>query len=150
MFLAIVETGSFTAAGAQTEPRHFGDLLCHRQSGSQLGVSLFARAGASQPRLTEAGRAILSDSRGIALALDGLIAKARGLTQGLEAEVSLVVDVMLPAKRLVRALDEFRRKFPTVSLRLRVEALGAVTEAGAGPAGRVRHVGTLADWKAIF
>ena len=63
------------------------------------------------------------------MALDGLLAKARGLTQGLEAEVSLVVDVMLPAKRLVRALDEFRKKFPTVALRLRVEALGAVTQA---------------------
>jgi DNA-binding transcriptional LysR family regulator len=51
------------------------------------------------------------------------------LTQGLEAEVSLVVDVMWPAKKLVRALDEFRKKFPTVALRLRVEALGAVTQA---------------------
>jgi DNA-binding transcriptional LysR family regulator len=62
------------------------------------------------------------------LALDGLIAKARGLNQGLEAEVSLAVDVMLPAKRLVPALDEFRKKFPTVALRLWMEALGAVTD----------------------
>jgi DNA-binding transcriptional LysR family regulator len=95
---------------------------------AQLGVTLFERAGARRPRLTEAGRAILSDSRGLALALDGLIAKARGLIQGLEAEVALVVDVMLPAKRLVKALDEFRKKYPTVALRLRVEALGAVTQ----------------------
>ena len=51
------------------------------------------------------------------------------MTAGLEAEVSLVVDVMLPAKKLVQALDEFRKKFPTVALRLRVEALGAVTQA---------------------
>ncbi len=36
---------------------------------------------------------------------------------------------MLPAKLLVRALDDFRRKFPTVSVRLQVEALGGVTEA---------------------
>jgi len=39
------------------------------------------------------------------------------------------VDVMLPAKRLVRVLDDFRRKFPTVTLRLQVETLGAVTHA---------------------
>jgi len=58
-----------------------------------------------------------------------LLAKARGLTQGLEAEVSLVVDVMLPAKKLVKALDDFRKKFPTIGLRVRVEALGAVTQA---------------------
>ncbi len=74
-------------------------------------------------------RAILADGRGLAIALDGLIAKARGLIQGLEAEVRLVVDVMLPAKLLVKALDDFRRQFPTVGVRLQVEGLGAVTEA---------------------
>ena len=95
---------------------------------AQLGLSLFQRAGSRRPELTEAGRAILGDARGIAIALDGLLAKARGLTEGLEAEVALVVDVMLPPSRLVKALDAFRRRFPTVALRLEVEALGAVTE----------------------
>src|SRR6185369_16000704 len=37
-------------------------------------------------------------------------------------------DVMLPAKKLVRGLDDFRKKFPTIALRLHVEALGAVTQ----------------------
>jgi DNA-binding transcriptional LysR family regulator len=129
VFLAIVEAGSFTAAARKLNRATSVISYAVANLEGQLGVSLFERAGARRPRLTEAGRAILSDSRGIALALSGLVAKARGLTQGLEAEVSLVVDVMLPAKRLVRALDEFRTKFPTVALRLRVEALGAVTEA---------------------
>ena len=129
VFLAIVETGSFAAAGRKLGRATSAVSYAIANLESQLGVSLFARAGASKPRLTEAGRAILSDGRGLAMALDGLIAKARGLTQGLEAEVSLVVDVMLPAKLVVKVLDEFRRKFPTVGLRLRVEALGAVTEA---------------------
>ena len=128
VFLAISEAGSFTAAARKLNRATSVISYAIANLEAQLGVSLFSRAGASRPRLTEAGRAILSDSRGIALALDGLIAKARGLTQGLEAEVSLVVDVMLPAKRLVPALDEFARKFPSVSLRLRVEALGAVTQ----------------------
>ena len=129
VFLAIVEAGSFTAAARKLNRATSVVSYAVSNLEAQLGVSLFERAGARRPRLTEAGRAILSDSRGIALALSGLVAKARGLTQGLEAEVSLVVDVMLPAKRLVRGLDAFRTKFPTVALRLRVEALGAVTEA---------------------
>src|SRR5476649_1833327 len=127
VFLAIVENGSFTAAAKKLNRATSVISYAVTNLEALLGVSLFERAGARRPRLTEAGRAILSDSRGIALALSGLVAKARGLTQGLEAEVSLVVDVMLPAKRLVRALDEFRKKFPTVALRLQVEALGAVT-----------------------
>lgn len=95
----------------------------------QLGVALFDRSGTSRPKLSDAGRAILADSRGLAIALAGLLAKARGLTSGQEAEVSLVVDVMWPAKRLVRALDDFHKRYPTVGLRLMVEALGAVTRA---------------------
>ena len=129
VFLAITETGSFAAAGRKLGRATSAVSYAIANLESQLGLELFVRAGARKPRLTEAGRAILSDGRGLAMALDGLIAKAKGLTQGLEAEVSLVVDVMLPAKLVVKALDEFRRKFPTVSLRLRVEALGAVTQA---------------------
>jgi DNA-binding transcriptional LysR family regulator len=52
----------------------------------------------------------------------------RGLLQGLEAEINLVLDVMLPASRVVDALKAFRAEFPTVLLRLYVEALGAVTQ----------------------
>jgi DNA-binding transcriptional LysR family regulator len=128
VFLAIVETGSFTAAAKKLNRATSVISYAIANLEALLGVSLFARAGARRPALTDAGRAILSDSRGIALTLDGLIAKARGLTEGLEAEVALVVDVMFPAKRLVPALDAFAKKFPTVALRLQAEALGAVTE----------------------
>src|ERR1700748_3263548 len=121
VFLAIVESGSFSAAARKLNRAVSVISYAITNLETQLGVSLFARAGSSRPRLTEAGRAILSDSRGLAMALDGLIAKARGLTQGLEAEVALVVDVLWPIKRLVPALEEFARKFPTVSLRLSIE-----------------------------
>src|SRR6201985_767478 len=128
-FLAVVETGGFAAAARKLGKATSVISYAIANLEPQLGVTLFARAGPRNPQLTDAGRAILADSRGIAIALDGLLAKARGLTQGLEAEVSLVVDVMLPAKKLVRALDDFRKHYPTVALRLRVEALGAVTQA---------------------
>ena len=128
VFLAIVETGGFAAAARKLGRATSVVSYAIANLEGQLGVTLFARAGTRTPQLTEAGRAILSDSRSLAFALDGLLAKARGLTTGLEAEVSLTVDVMLPAKKLVKALDEFRKLYPTVALRLRVEALGAVTQ----------------------
>lgn len=128
IFLTIAETGSFAAAARKLGRATSVISYAVANLENQLGVALFQRAGTRTPVLTEAGRAILADSRTIAIALDGLLAKARGLTQGLEAEVSLVVDVMLPAKKLVKALDDFRQAFPTVALRLRVEALGAVTQ----------------------
>jgi len=129
VFLAIVETGSFAAAARKLGRATSVISYAITNLEAQLGVTLFARAGTAKPKLTDAGRAILADSRGMAIALDQLLARARGLTLGLEAEVSLVVDVMLPAKKLVKALDEFAKRFPTVALRLQVEALGAVTQA---------------------
>jgi DNA-binding transcriptional LysR family regulator len=129
VFLAVVEAGSF--AGAARRLGRATSVISYAIANleNQLGVSLFARSGTARPQLTDAGRAILSDSRNLAIAVDGLLAKARGLTAGLEAEVSLVMDVMWPARKLVKALDDFRRKFPTVALRLQVETLGAVTHA---------------------
>lgn len=126
VFLAIVETGSFSAAARRLGRATSVISYAIATMEAQLGVTLFARAGTARPTLTDAGRAILADSRGLAIALDGLLAKARGLTCGLEAEVSLAVDVMWPAKKLGKALDDFRKKFPTVLPRLRVEAPGAV------------------------
>ncbi len=129
VFLAVVGAGSFTGAARRLGRATSVISYAIANLESQLGVNLFVRAGTARPKLSDAGRAILSDSRNLAIAVDGLLAKARGLTSGLEAEVSLVVDVMWPAKKLVKALDDFRRKFPTVALRLQVETLGAVTHA---------------------
>lgn len=128
IFHAVLEAGSFAGAarrlGRATSVISYGIANLE----AQLGIELFDRAATRTPSLTEAGRAILSDTRTIALGLDGLLAKARGLTAGLEAEVSLVVDVMLPTAPLVEVLEAFQAEFPTVSLRLQVEALGAVAQ----------------------
>jgi DNA-binding transcriptional LysR family regulator len=93
----------------------------------QLGVILFDRAGTRKPKLTEAGRSVLADARTVSHGLEDLRAKVRGLLHGLEPEVHLAVDVMLPSSRLGGVLREFSARYPTVALRLHVEALGAVT-----------------------
>jgi len=143
IFLAVVEEGSFAAAG-----RRLGRAVSVISYGvdnleAQLGLTLFRREGTRRPVLTPEGEAILADARVIAAGLDGLRARAKGLLEGLEAEVSLAVDVMLPAERLAQVLRAFASEFPTVPLRLHVEALGAVAalvlegRAGLGIAGPV-------------
>ena len=64
VFLAIVETGSFAAAARKLGRATSVVSYAIANLESQLGVTLFTRAGASQPRLTDAGRAILADGRG--------------------------------------------------------------------------------------
>ncbi|WP_420144564.1 LysR family transcriptional regulator [Sphingobium sp.] len=127
IFLTIVDTGSFAAAG-----RKLGRAVSVISYGianleAQLGVTLFDREGTRKPQLTVAGRALLGEVRTISDGIDGLRAKVKGLLDGLEAEIDLAVDVMLPSERLGKLLRAFATQFPTVQLRLHVEALGAIT-----------------------
>jgi DNA-binding transcriptional LysR family regulator len=145
VFLAIVEDGSFAAAARRLKRATSVVSYTIANLETQLGLTLFDRAGTRKPRLTVAGRAVLADARTVGLAVDGLIAKARGLQSGLEAEVALVVDVMAPMPTLVAAFEAFSAEFPTVPLRLYVEAMGAVTQtvrdgiAGVGLSGPLDH-----------
>lgn len=127
LFLAVVETGSFGAAARKLNRAVSVVSYGITNLEAQLGLVLFDRQGTRRPRLTPAGQAVLAEARTIAVAVDSLRAKTRGLLEGLESEVSLAVDVMLPTARLASILRGFREAFPTVALRLHVEALGAVT-----------------------
>lgn len=126
IFLTVVETGSFAAAGRKLNRAVSVISYGVANLETQLGLLLFEREGTKKPQLTQAGEAVLAEARTVAVGIDALRAKVKGMLEGLEAEVSLAVDVMLPSDRLGVVLRAFRTQFPTVSLRLHVEALGAV------------------------
>jgi DNA-binding transcriptional LysR family regulator len=127
VFLAVVETGSFAAAGRRLNRAVSVISYGIGNLEEQLGLALFDREGTRKPQLTVAGRALLSEARRIAQGVDELRAKVKGLLEGLEAEVNLAIDVMLPADRVGKVLRAFAVAYPTVTLRLHVEALGAIT-----------------------
>jgi DNA-binding transcriptional LysR family regulator len=124
---AVADTGSFS--GAATKLRRAQSVISYTIANleAQLGVSLFDRSG-RRPTLTPAGRAVLEDARRVGLMIDSLRAKAGALRQGFEAEVSLAVDVLFSVPTLVCALRDFAAAFPSVSLRLRMEAVGGVAQ----------------------
>jgi DNA-binding transcriptional LysR family regulator len=128
VFTTIVEAGGFAAAARRLNRANSVISYAIANLEAQLGLSLFDREAAKSPVLTEAGKAVLAQARVIAGDVAALRAKAKGLLQGLEAEVHLVLDVMLPTARVVDALRAFREAYPTVTLRLHVEGLGAVTQ----------------------
>src|SRR5690349_6454152 len=128
VFLTVVDLGSFAAAARKLGRATSVISYSIANLEAQLGVTLFNRESTRKPQLTEAGRAVLSEARGVWNGIDGLRAKVRGLLHGLEAEVHLVLDVMLPAARIVDAHKGFREEFPTVALSLHIEALRAVSQ----------------------
>ncbi|HWU49340.1 MAG TPA: LysR family transcriptional regulator [Asticcacaulis sp.] len=128
VLLCVHETGSFAAAARRLGRAASAISYAIDQLEFLLGVTLFERIGTRKPQLTDAGRAVLAEARLIGHGVDVLRARVRSLKQGLEAEVSAAVDVMLPTARLVDALQAFQTAFPAIPLRLHVEALGGITQ----------------------
>lgn len=126
IFLAVAEEGSFGGAARRLGRAVSVISYAVAQLEAQLAVQLFAREGSRRPELTETGRALLAEAMAISDDVDALLAKVRSLRQGLEPELSLAVDVMVPGHLLALLLADFQTMFPSVSLRLHVEALGAV------------------------
>lgn len=126
IFLAVVEEGSFGGAARRMNRAVSAVSYGIAQLEAQLAVSLFEREGSRKPVLTEAGEGLLAEARGVADGVDALLAKTRSLHAGLESNLGLVLDVMVPGDVTAGVLRQFRETFPTVALRLRVEGLGAV------------------------
>ncbi len=126
--LAVVEEGSFAAAGRRLRRATSVVSYAIANIEAQLGISLFEREGTRKPRLTAKGAAVVEELRRIEAALSGLGARVEALNAGLEPRVALVVDVMYPSASLAAALRDFAGQFPAVSLTLRIEALGAVAD----------------------
>ncbi len=128
IFLSVVEQGSFGGAARASGRAVSAISYGMAQLEAQLAVSLFDREGSRKPVLTEAGEGLLAEARGVVDRVDVLLAKARSVHAGLESSVGLVLDVMVPGDVTALVLGDFRRMFPTVSLTLFIEGLGAVAE----------------------
>lgn len=120
VFVAVAETGSFSAAARQLNRAQSVISYTIGNLEAQLQLSLLERSGSRQPVLTEAGRAILEDARRMISDLNSLRARSKALTQGLEGEVKLAVSAMVPDRLLVAVLRRFQDNFETVRLRLTV------------------------------
>ncbi|RDJ13399.1 LysR family transcriptional regulator [Rhizobium grahamii] len=128
VFLTVAETGSFSAASRTLNRAQSVISYTIANLEAQLEVPLFERSGARQPKLTEAGKALLEDARRLVADLEVMRARVKGLKEGLEAEVSVAISVMVPSQAVVEVLREFRDEFPSVALNLAVGELGVVMD----------------------
>ncbi len=123
-FIAAVDEGSFSAAARKLY--RVQSAVSGWVSGleGQLGVVLFDRT-ARFPKLTPDGVLLLANARNVVSAVDALKARAKLIAGGLEAELSVVVDVFFPTTTISAAAKAFAERFPLTPLRLFVEGLGA-------------------------
>jgi len=122
-FIAAVDEGSFSAGARRLRRAQsaVSELVSNLEA--QLGVLLFDRSE-RYPKLTSAGVQLVADARVVVANVDLLKARAKGISRGLESELSAVVDVLFPIEAIAESAKEFRDRFPRTPLRLYVEALG--------------------------
>ena len=126
VLVTVVETGSF--AGAARKLNRATSVVSYTIANleAQLGLTLFDRETTRKPQLTTAGRIVLDEARLLTGGVSSLRAKVKGMLQGLEGELHVVLDCLLPGERVIDALTAFGAEFPSVRLTLHAETLGAV------------------------
>ena len=124
-FIAAADEGSFSAAGRRLRRAQSVVSQTLANLEGQLGVKLFDR-GARFPMLTDEGRALLADARTVAGNVDRLKARAKSLAGGLEAELSVAVDVVFPLAPFTAAVAAFQKEFPATLLRFDVESSAVI------------------------
>jgi DNA-binding transcriptional LysR family regulator len=124
-FIAAADEGSFS--GAARRLRRAQSVVSQTLANleGQLGVKLFDRSGRF-PVLTDQGRALLVVARAVEGNVDIFKARAKSLAGGLEAELSVAVDVMFPVETFIAAVTAFQQQFPTTLLRFDLESSAVV------------------------
>ncbi len=125
ILIAVARTGSFSAAARKLSRAQSAISHAVLALESSLDLALFDRRGRA-PRLTEAGRSLLADAEAVVGRADELRARARSIAGGVEAELSLAVDVMFPHAVLIESLRALKEAFPLLAITLHTEGLGEV------------------------
>lgn len=120
----VAEAGSFSAGARKLNRAQSAVSQSVLGLEESLGVKLFDRSK-KLPRLTDAGTAILADARRVLSSVDALQARALSIASEAEPEISIAIEQVFPAEALIASLSEFQRRFPSVSVTLLAEGLGA-------------------------
>ncbi len=124
--IAVIEEGSFSAAARKLHRVQSAISAAMANLETQLGVPLWDRS-TKVARLTDQGQAVLAAARKVCTEVDALRKLAAGMTLGLEASVSLCVDILFPLTALVNLCEQFRDEFPSVDLRVDTQTMTGVS-----------------------
>ena len=124
--IAVIEEGSFSAAARKLHRVQSAVSTSMANLETQLGIPLWDRS-TKVARLTEQGQAVLAAARKVCTEVDALRKLAAGMVLGLEASVSLCVDILFPVTALVDLCERFRNEFPSVDLRVDTQTMTGVS-----------------------
>lgn len=123
ILVTIAEAGSFSAAGRKLGRVQSAVSQAVATLEDVQGVLLFDRAG-HRPRLTEVGRVLVEQARAVLTGAARFEALAAGTRKGVEAELAVAIDPLVPTAVLIDSLRALRAAFPVLAVSFSTEGLG--------------------------
>jgi len=100
VLVAVADAGSFSAAARKVGRVQSAISQSIQTLETTLGLVLFDRSGKT-PRLTDAGKALVNDSRALIAGAQAIRARAQSMAEDVEPELTLAVDsTNVPAIKL--------------------------------------------------
>ncbi|MCW6512952.1 LysR family transcriptional regulator [Lichenifustis flavocetrariae] len=118
----IAETGSFSAAGRKLNRAQSAISQAVATLEGVQGVTLFDRSG-HRPLLTEVGRALVGQARIVLASAGRFEALAAGTREGIEPELAVAIDPLIPTAPLIESLRALRDTFPHLPVTFSTEGL---------------------------
>jgi DNA-binding transcriptional LysR family regulator len=117
VFAAVAEARSFTVAAERLGRAQSVVSYTVKRLEKSLDVSLFERT-TRKVRLTEDGRVLLNEARGVLRSMDRLHATARTLGQGAEAALSIAIEAAFPIEVFATLARDFHLRFQHTQMRM--------------------------------
>lgn len=125
---AVVDEGGFAQAAVALNRSQSAVSYSIARLQESLDLALLVVEGRKSV-LTPHGQTLLSRARGLLRELDTLEALARGLKQGWESDLKLVVDAAFPRPRLLAIIAELQSSCPSTQIQLADVVLSGAEEA---------------------
>lgn len=123
VLVTVAVTGSFSAAGRKLGRVQSAISQAVQTLEEAQGVQLFDRSG-HRPRLTRLGQSLLEQARLVLASASRFEAVAAGARAGLEAELTVAIDPLVPTGPLIASLRDFRATFPDLPVSFWTEGVG--------------------------
>jgi len=123
VLVTITETGSFSAAGRRLGRAQSAISQAVATLENVQGVTLFDRAG-FRPVLTDVGRVLVGQARSVLAGAARFEAVAAGTREGIEPELAIAIDPLVPTAAFIDSLHALRGQFPFLPVSFSTEGLG--------------------------
>ncbi len=119
----IAETGSFSATGRTLGRAQSAISQAVATLEDAQGVTLFDRSG-FRPVLTDVGRVLVAHANAVLASAARFEALAAGTREGIEPELAVAIDPLVPTSAFIDSLHALRGQFPFLPVSFSTEGLG--------------------------